>query len=204
MNAKKMVEKILIPRGIKDDRVLEVMSRIPRHAFVPETFQKQAYGDRALPIGEEQTISQPFIVALMTQALELEGTERILEIGTGSGYQAAILSQLAKQVFSVERIQRLALQARKRLETLDIFNVSIRYANGQTGWKEYAPFDRILVTAAMKEEPLSFLPQLKNGGIIVAPVEEGTQQNIYRYARTEDKYTKRFISDCSFVPFITT
>ncbi|MCB0272771.1 MAG: protein-L-isoaspartate(D-aspartate) O-methyltransferase [Bdellovibrionales bacterium] len=202
MNSKRMVEKYIAPRGIEDKRVLEAMKSIPRHHFVPEALFERAYSDHPLPIGHDQTISQPYIVALMTQALELQGSEKVLEIGTGSGYQAAILSLLVKQVFSVERIHALAVQARKNIEALDIHNVSIQCSNGETGWNEYAPFDCILVTAAMPDEPLAFMNQLRDQGVIVAPIEEDGVQKLYRYTKSNQQYTREYLCHCAFVPFI--
>ncbi|MCB1197735.1 MAG: protein-L-isoaspartate(D-aspartate) O-methyltransferase [Deltaproteobacteria bacterium] len=202
MNAKRMVEKYLRPRGITDERVLRVMSQIPRHHFVPIALHERAYSDHPLPIGQDQTISQPYIVALMTQALALQGTERVLEIGTGSGYQAAILSMLAKQVFSVERIHALSVQARKNIETLEIHNISTQCSNGQMGWKEYAPYDRIIVTAAMPDQPLYLLDQLREDGMIVAPIVEDGQQKLYRYIKRPDRCEREFLCQCEFVPFI--
>lgn len=155
VNSTRMIE-LLTSRGIKDHKVLKVMKETPRSLFVPETLHQRAYSDHPLPIGHDQTISQPYIVALMTQELELNGAEKVLEIGTGSGYQSAILSKLSQRVFSIERIQSLAIKARQILEGLDIHNVSIKCANGYYGWKEYAPFDRIMITAAIAQEPKVF------------------------------------------------
>src|SRR5580765_4371563 len=163
MSPKSMVEKFLRPRGIKDERVLRVMSQIPRELFVPEALKEKAYSDYPLPIGEDQTISQPYIVALMTEHLALTGNEKVLEIGTGSGYQTAILAKLAKQVFSIERFPKLATAARNRIEQLDLHNVSIKTGNGALGWREFAPFDRILLTAAAAEFPTSLFEQLSEG-----------------------------------------
>ena len=202
INTTKMIE-LLASKGIKDPRVLQVMKDIPRTLFVPETLHERAFSDHPLPIGHDQTISQPFIVALMTQELLLKGTEKVLEIGTGSGYQSAILSKLARSVFSIERIQSLAIKARKTLEELHIHNVSIKYANGSFGWKEYGPFDRIMVTAGMTQEPNMFFDQLAEGGILIAPVEDAQgQQWLCRYQKSNNKWNKSVLCACSFVPFV--
>jgi protein-L-isoaspartate(D-aspartate) O-methyltransferase len=202
LNPSKMIE-LLQSRGIKDARVLSAMKELPRNKFVPETLYERAYSDHPLPIGHDQTISQPYIVALMTELLELKGTEKVLEIGTGSGYQAAILAKLCRSVFSVERIQALATQARATLERFNIHNVSIRVANGYTGWKEYAPFDKIMITAAIKEEPQVFFDQLADGGILVAPVENANgEQFLCRYVKQKQQWTKTVVCGCAFVPFV--
>lgn len=203
MNSKRMVETYLKPRGILDPRVLGAMAQIPRHHFVPEILHDRAYSDHPLPIGHDQTISQPYIVALMTQALGLQGHERVLEIGTGSGYQAAVLSKVAKQVFSVERIHALSLKARENLDKLDIVNVSIQCSNGVMGWSEYAPYDHIVVTAGMEDEPLFLMDQLKEGGTIIAPVgKDGETQVLYRFTKLKNKIEREFLCHCAFVPFI--
>ncbi len=203
MNAKRMVEVYLAPRGITDPRVLEAMKEIPRHIFVPEILRERAYSDHPLPIGHDQTISQPLVVAYMSQALELKGTETILEIGTGSGYQAAVLSKLAKRVFSVERVRALSIEARKRLDQLHIHNVSTRCSNGQTGWQEYSPFDHIMVTASMTQDPVFLMDQLKEGGTVVAPMNEGKpEQMLYRFIKHSDHIEKQALRSCAFVPFI--
>ncbi|MCC7460730.1 MAG: protein-L-isoaspartate(D-aspartate) O-methyltransferase [Proteobacteria bacterium] len=197
-----MIE-LLTSKGIHDARVLQVMKDIPRSLFVPEILHERAFSDHPLPIGHEQTISQPFIVALMTEELQLKGTEKVLEIGTGSGYQSAILSKLCRSVFSIERIQPLAIKARQTLEGLGIHNVSIKYANGYYGWKEYGPFDRIIVTAAMTEEPHVFFDQLVEGGILVAPVEDADgKQWLCRYQKQNNQWNKKILCACSFVPFV--
>lgn len=202
VNSTKMIE-LLSSRGIKDPRVLQVMKEIPRSHFVPETLHERAYSDHPLPIGYEQTISQPYIVALMTQELKLTGKEKVLEIGTGSGYQSAILSKLCRTVFSIERIQSLATKARQTLEAMDIHNVSVKTANGYYGWKEYAPFDRIIVTAAIAEEPKVFFDQVAEGGILIAPVQDATgNQYLCKYEKEKTQWTKTVLCACSFVPFI--
>lgn len=194
---------LLMSKGIKNRRVLEVMKETPRNLFVPEALWDRAYSDHPLPIGHDQTISQPYIVALMTESLELHGNEKVLEIGTGSGYQTAILSKLCKSVFSIERIQSLATKARAVLESQHLHNVSIKSANGISGWKEYAPFDRIILTAAIKGEPTPFFDQLADGGILVAPVESvDGQQLLCSYKKQKSEWKKTIICACSFVPFV--
>jgi protein-L-isoaspartate(D-aspartate) O-methyltransferase len=165
----RMVETQIRARGVKDAGLLKVMETIPRHRFVEEAMMDRAYHDNPLPIGEKQTISQPYIVALMTEALALTGEEKVLEIGTGSGYQTAILSQLAGRVCTIERIASLAGRARKILDYLNAFNVAIRVGDGTYGWKEEAPFDAILVTAGAPKVPSILLEQLGVGGRLVIP-----------------------------------
>jgi protein-L-isoaspartate(D-aspartate) O-methyltransferase len=202
INSTRMIE-LLVSRGIKDSKVLQVMKDISRSLFVPETLNQRAYSDHPLPIGHDQTISQPYIVALMTEELMLSGKERVLEIGTGSGYQSAILARLCKSVFSIERIQSLAIKARQTIENLGIHNVSIKYANGYYGWKEYAPFDRIIVTAAIAEEPKVFFDQLVDGGILIAPVQDvNGNQFLCKYQKQKNQWKKTVLCSCSFVPFV--
>ena len=171
----RMVADQLRARGITDPRVLTAMGRVPRHRFVEEALAARAYGDYPLPIGEKQTISQPYMVALMTQALELVGGERVLEVGTGSGYQTAILAELAAKVYSVERIRSLADRARAILEELGYYNVLIRVGDGTLGWREEAPFDAVLVTAAAPEVPAPLVEHVKPGGRLVIPVGGSTE-----------------------------
>ncbi|MEJ2201281.1 MAG: protein-L-isoaspartate(D-aspartate) O-methyltransferase [Desulfuromonadaceae bacterium] len=185
-----MVERQIRGRGINDPRVLEVMCQIPRHLFVEEAFQSQAYGDFPLPIGEKQTISQPYMVGLMTAALQLKGGEKVLEIGTGSGYQAAVLSKIAVKVYSVERIPALARRARKILDA------------GTFGWEEEAPFDGILVTAGAPSVPQTYVDQLAIGGRLVIPVGSLGQQVLKRIVRTETGCSEEILVDCRFVPLI--
>jgi protein-L-isoaspartate(D-aspartate) O-methyltransferase len=197
-----MVEVQLVPRGITDERVLEVMRSVPRHRFVGPGMEASAYGDHALPIGHGQTISQPYMVAVMTQDLELVGSERVLEIGTGSGYQTAILAALAEQVFSVERVEALADGARKTIEALGISNVAIQVGDGTIGWKEFAPYDRIVVTAGAPDVPKSLVDQLADPGIMVIPV--GTQgfQDL-KIVRKENGTTHiESGGGCVFVPLV--
>lgn len=183
---KKMVDSQIRSRGVRDERVLAAMEKVPRHFFVEEGLQDQAYSDHPLPIGERQTISQPYIVALMTEALDLTGTEKVLEIGTGSGYQAAVLAELADRVFSTERIARLAERARKILDALRYSNVLIKVGDGTQGWKEEAPFDGIIVTAGAPKVPKPLVEQLAVGGRLVIPVGDRFSQNLLRVVRLSE------------------
>ncbi|HLG21126.1 MAG TPA: protein-L-isoaspartate(D-aspartate) O-methyltransferase [Bdellovibrionota bacterium] len=203
MTSASMVDQFLQTRGIRNPKVLEAMRKIPRDRFVPEAFRERAYADHSLPIGDDQTISQPFTVATMTEALELTGTEKVLEIGTGSGYQAAVLAELTRSVFSIERIHRLASRARRNLEALGYHRVSVRVANGLYGWAEYAPFDRIVVTAVCREFPFILAEQLIEGGKLVLPLaEEEKIQRLYVMTKRGKQWGKKFLCECSFVPFV--
>jgi protein-L-isoaspartate(D-aspartate) O-methyltransferase len=173
---RRMVEEQLRSRDISSPRVLDAMLKVPRHLFVPDAQRAASYGDYPLPIGHEQTISQPYIVAFMTQALEVAPEHRVLEIGTGSGYQAAVLSLLAKDVYTIEIVAPLADRARGTLSTLGYRNVHVRTGNGYLGWPEHAPFDRIMVTAAPDEVPRALVEQLKVGGLMAIPVGTTTQE----------------------------
>ena len=197
-----MVETQLIPRGITDEAVLEAMRDVPRHLFVAPGMESRAYGDHALPIGEGQTISQPFMVALMTQVLELTGSERVLEIGTGSGYQTAILSRLAEQVFSIERVDSLTARARAVLEKLGASNVAIRIGDGTIGWTEFEPYDRIIVTAGAPEVPPSLEEQLGDPGIMVVPVGSQGLQQLRVIVKSEGEVSVRDAGGCVFVPLV--
>lgn len=166
----RMVKKDLAGRDITDPKVLEVMSRIPRHLFVPPKYRSKAYADQPLPIGEGQTISQPYIVAFMTQALRLKGSEKVLEIGTGSGYQAAVLAEIVKEVYTIEIRERLAKSATERLQKMGYKNIHVKCADGYFGWKEHAPFDAIIVTCAANHYPPPLFQQLKEGGRMVIPL----------------------------------
>ena len=198
----RMVDEQLIPRGINEPRVLSAMKKVPRHLFVEEALQDRAYGDYALPIGEKQTISQPYMVALMTEALELSGSEIVLEIGTGSGYQAAILAELSRQVYSIERIASLALRARKVIEVLGYKNVDIKIYDGTLGWEEKAPFDGIIVTASAPDIPKSLTDQLKLGGRLVIPVGTRHFQTLIKVVKKKDGLVKMPLTECVFVPLI--
>jgi protein-L-isoaspartate(D-aspartate) O-methyltransferase len=171
-----MIREQLRARDIRDPRVLDVMSRVPRHVFVPDEQRAGAYEDHPLPIGHGQTISQPYIVAFMTQALKVEADHNVLEIGTGSGYQAAVLAELAKEVYSIEIVAPLGERARATLESLGYKNVHVRIGNGYLGWPEHAPFDRIMVTAAPVEVPQALVDQLKIGGLMAIPVGDVLQE----------------------------
>jgi protein-L-isoaspartate(D-aspartate) O-methyltransferase len=197
-----MVETQLRARGIRDKRVLEAMSKVLRHLFLEESLRRQAYEDHALPIAEKQTISQPYIVALMTEALELKGTEKVLEIGTGSGYQAAILAELAEQVFSVERIESLANEARKLLEKLGYRNITIEVFDGTCGWKEESPFDAIIVTAGSPRVPQPLIDQLKIKGRLVIPVGEVYSQMLLKITKEAKGSRQQDMGGCRFVKLL--
>jgi protein-L-isoaspartate(D-aspartate) O-methyltransferase len=200
--AERMVDAQLVPRGIADAGVLTAMREVPRHLFVGPGMEQSAYGDHALPIGEGQTISQPYMVALMTEVLRLSGTERVLEIGTGSGYQTAVLARLAEQVFSVERVRPLAERARATLEQLGVMNVAIMVGDGTVGWSEFAPFDRIIVTAGAPDIPESVLEQLADPGVMVIPVGSQGMQELQVVDRANGKTTLHEAGSCVFVPLV--
>jgi protein-L-isoaspartate(D-aspartate) O-methyltransferase len=196
-----MVRDQLRGRDVVNPRVLDAMSRVPRHLFVPEPDRADAYGDFPLPIGHGQTISQPYIVGFMTQALEIEPQHRVLEIGTGSGYQAAILAQLAKEVYTIEIVAPLADRARSTLDALGYRNVRVRTGNGYLGWPEHAPFDRVMVTAAPDEVPRPLVDQLRVGGLMAIPV--GTfDQELRILRRTETGLETLRTLPVSFVPMV--
>lgn len=173
---KDMVSEQIQARGVTDELVLEAMRKVPRHEFVSKALILQSYSDYPLPIGEGQTISQPYIVALMTELLELKGGEKVLEVGTGSGYQAAILSEIVKEVYTIEIVDSLAKKAKRKLKELHYNNVSVRSGDGYAGWKENAPFDRIIITAAPPKIPKPLIDQLSDGGILVVPVGSHHQE----------------------------
>ncbi len=201
----RMVDTQIRARGIADSRILEAMSKIQRHLFVDEALADQAYNDNPLPIGELQTISQPYMVALMTDAMELKGRERVLEIGTGSGYQTALLAELAEQVFSIERIASLANNARRILDHLGYYNVAIRVGDGTYGWKEEAPFDAILVTAGAPGIPQPLVEQLAIGGRLVLPVGGRSIQDLIKITRQSEDIQdvkKESLGGCRFVDLI--
>ena len=197
-----MVENQLRPRGIKDERVLSAMESVRRHLFVREDLQDIAYDDRALPTGEGQTISQPYMVALMTELLELRGDERVLEIGTGSGYQSSLLSLLALEVFTVERVDSLAESAKDLMKGLGYLNVHVFTGDGTLGLPEYAPFDAIIVTAAAPKIPDAYISQLKTGGRLVIPVGDKYSQVLYLIRKTPSGVEKSTSTSCVFVPLI--
>ena len=197
-----MVETQIKRRGVLDPRVLAAMAKVPRHRFIPRHLWEQAYSDYPLPIGEEQTISQPYIVALMTQALELTGPEKVLELGTGSGYQAAVLAELAAQVYTIERIPTLARTAEQVLASLGYDNVHVIVADGTLGWVGEAPFDAILVTAGSPQVPPPLLDQLAMVGRLVIPVGDRYTQTLTRVRRTPDGLQHEYLGGCRFVKLI--
>jgi protein-L-isoaspartate(D-aspartate) O-methyltransferase len=197
-----MVEGQLVSRGITDPRVLDAMRKVPRHLFLDEALGDRAYDDSALPIGEKQTISQPYIVALMTQALALQSTDKVLEIGTGSGYQTALLAELASRVYSIERVKSLAMQARERLDRFGYQNVTIRNSDGTYGWGDAAPFDAILVAAGSPSIPSMLVEQLREGGRLVIPVGDRNTQVLQLGLKERGKLAVSVLGDCVFVPFI--
>jgi len=198
-----MIKRLRDHYRIQDERVLDVMNRLPRHQFVPEAIKHQAYKDNALPIASNQTISQPFIVARMTELLELKPNARILEIGAGSGYQTAVLASLAGKIFAIERIPNLAATAQERLQKLGFHNVTLRCADGTNGWEVYAPFDGILVAAGSPDLPQPLLKQLKIGGRLVIPIgSDPKTQNLIRVTRDAGGFQTEDFGACSFVPLI--
>lgn len=198
----RMVKEQIEARGIRNERVLAAMRKVPRHEFIPEALRDSAYSDNALPIGEGQTISQPYMVAIMTELLDLIGTERVLEIGTGSGYQSAVLAELCEKVYTVERVKPLAEKARAALDRLGYSKVAIKVYDGTYGWKDMAPFDAIIVTAAAPEIPQALVEQLKVGGRMVIPVGERFSQMLVKLIKTpEGPVTEKSIP-CVFVPLI--
>jgi len=202
---RRMVEDQVIARGVKDPRVIDAMLKVPRHKFVEEALESQAYQDAPLPIGERQTISQPYMVAVMSEALELDGSETVLEVGTGSGYQAAVLALLADRVFSLERIPALARRARKVLDACGYTKVNIRVADGTQGWQEMAPFDAIIVTAGAPDIPAGYLDQLAVGGRLVIPVGDRMSQVLMRMTRiSEHDFKEEKLLGCRFVPLVGT
>jgi len=196
-----MVAEQIEARGVKDSRVVEVMDKVLRHEFVPEKYRPFAYEDYPLPIGEGQTISQPYIVALMTECLNLKGDEKVLEVGTGSGYQAAILSELAKEVYTIEILQPLAKRAEELLQRLGYGNVKVKCGDGYLGWEEYAPFDGIIVTCAPDHIPEPLIDQLADGGRMVIPVGESRFIQILKLVeKKEGKVTIKNVTSVQFVP----
>ncbi len=194
-----MVSRHLVPRGIADHRVLAAMGKVPRHLFVPEDQRDSAYGDHPLSVGCGQTISQPYIVAFMTEALKLSGGERVLEIGTGSGYQTAVLAEIASEVFTVERIGRLLVGARAALDGLGYRNIRYRLADGTNGWPGEAPFDAVIVTAAGPKIPAPLLEQLAEGARLVMPLGGRFRQRLVRVVREKENNREEYLMDVRFV-----
>jgi protein-L-isoaspartate(D-aspartate) O-methyltransferase len=197
-----MVRTQLAARGIRDVRVLDAMRNVPRHKFVPETFRQDAYEDHPLPIGAEQTISQPYIVAAMLEHLALKATDRILEVGTGSGYVTALLSLLCAEVYSVERHAQLAASAESTLHRLKYRNVKIRVGDGSQGWAEHAPFDAILVSAATPGMPPTLFAQLREGGRMMVPIGPPFSQELQLICKVSGKPEARILEGCRFVPLV--
>jgi protein-L-isoaspartate(D-aspartate) O-methyltransferase len=197
-----MVERQIRRRGVTDSLVLDAMERVERHRFVPANHQYLAYEDSALPLSLGQSISQPYMVAAMTEALETTPTSRILEIGTGSGYQTAVLAEIASKVFTIERLPELSIDAQAVLGSLDYANVEFRIGDGSHGWPDEAPFDGILVTAAAAKVPQQLLDQLGDGACLVVPVGGPPDQDLYQIRKDGNSYHHRFITRCRFVPLV--
>ncbi len=197
-----MVRKQIEVRGVSDPKVLEAMRKVPRHHFVSEALWDQAYGDFPLPIGEQQTISQPYIVAEMTQALQLNEEDRVLEIGTGSGYQAAILSEIVFRVYTIERIHPLFIKSRKLFDKLQYYNILTKYSDGTSGWEEESPFDAIIVTAGAPEIPKLLINQLSIGGRMVIPVGDQYSQELVKLYKDVQGIHKTNLGGCRFVKLI--
>ena len=199
---RKMIEEQLLGRGIKDLSVMEVLSRVPRHLFVNSSLRHRAYGDFPLPIGDNQTISQPYIVGLMTEVLKLKENERVLEIGTGSGYQTAILAELASQIFTIERIKPLAKNTKLLLERLGYSNIVFKAFDGTYGWRDQSPFDAILISASTPDVPTALIQQLADKGRLVAPVGRRESQDLVVLQKNGSRVVRREIGSCKFVPLI--
>ena len=195
----RMVQEQLVSRGINDTRVLGVMTRVPRHLFLESELRDQAYEDHPLPIGANQTISQPYMVALMAEALELKGTERVFEVGTGSGYLAAVLSELCAEVFSVETVEKLASKARNLLTSLGYRNVSVLMGDGTLGWEEHSPYDAVVISAAAPCIPRPLLEQLKTPGYLVFPMGEKELQTLVRIRKDKAGIREEYLGECQFV-----
>jgi len=194
-----MVDEYVAKRGIRDERILQAMRDVPRHLFVPSVVAAKAYGPGALPIGAKQTISQPYIVARMIELLELTGKEKVLEIGTGTGYQAVVLSKLCAKVFSIERINELALRAAELIRALKVYNATVKVFDGTYGWSDQAPFDRIIVAAAAPEVPEPLVQQMARTGRMVLPIGKGGNQRLARVTRVG---TRIQIEDCGTAEFV--
>jgi protein-L-isoaspartate(D-aspartate) O-methyltransferase len=198
----RMVKNQLVPRGITDQGVLRVMEKIQRHLFVEEALSGEAYNDHPLPIGHKQTISQPYIVALMTQALELTGREKTLEIGTGSGYQTAILAELSEMVYTIERIRPLLEKSRELLEDMGYANIRFKAFDGTLGWQEHAPYDAIMVTAGAPRIPKPLLDQLRDGGRMVIPIGNRYSQDLIKMTKRKDICREQNLGGCRFVDLV--
>ncbi|MBP1739888.1 MAG: protein-L-isoaspartate(D-aspartate) O-methyltransferase [Deltaproteobacteria bacterium] len=198
----RMVKTQLIPRGIADENVLQAMGKIQRHLFVEEALVGEAYNDHPLPIGNKQTISQPYIVALMTEALELTGKEKVLEIGTGSGYQTAILAELSDMVYTVERIEPLLEKSKTLLKSLGYTNVYFKAYDGTLGWEDFAPYDAIMVTAGAPKVPEPLLKQLADGGRMIIPIGNKYSQDLIKVTRVNDRFVEKNLGGCRFVDLI--
>jgi len=202
LSRERMVKNQLIARGIKDERILRVMDKIPRHLFIENALYGEAYNDHPVPIGEKQTISQPYIVALMTEALELKGDEKTLEIGTGSGYQTAILAELSSRVYTIERIKSLLGNARKLLSQLGYDTILFKAFDGTLGWKEYAPFDAIIVTAGAPHLAKPLIDQLADNGRMIIPVGDRYSQELIKIVRKGKEFKQKSLGGCRFVNLI--
>jgi protein-L-isoaspartate(D-aspartate) O-methyltransferase len=195
----KMVAEQLVPRGITDSRVIAAMSKVPRHCFIRADLRSQSYEDQPLPIGNDQTVSQPYMVALMAEVLELKGPERVLEIGTGSGYAAAVFAELCHELFSIERIEELAIKARLALTAVGYHNVRIHTGDGTLGWAEEGPFDAIVISAGAPQIPRPLLDQIKPGGSLVFPMGEEELQTLVRLRKTPQGLKEEYFGECRFV-----
>jgi protein-L-isoaspartate(D-aspartate) O-methyltransferase len=202
ISREKMVREQIIGRGIKDENVIQAMREVPRHLFVEEALWSLAYSDRSLPIGEKQTISQPFIVGLMIEAVELQPGELVLEIGSGSGYQTAVLARMASKVYSLERIPSLLIRARRVLDEIGTLNVVMWQSDGTKGWKRFAPYDAIIVSAGGPEIPEPLLDQLADGGRLVAPVGDASGQDLIKVVRRGEEFTRTSLGPCRFVKLV--
>jgi len=202
LERERMVKEQIMTRGIKDKRVIEMMMKVPRHLFVDKTYYHQAYNDYPLPIGCSQTISQPYMVAAMTELLTLNGDEKVLEVGTGSGYQAAILALLCSKVYTIERIAELTKQARARLDELGFQNINFMVGDGSLGWPEYAPYDGIIVTAGAPDIPTPLIDQLADNGRLVIPVGGEYFQMLNLITKRKGRISRDEIFECTFVPLL--
>ncbi|MBU8892892.1 MAG: protein-L-isoaspartate(D-aspartate) O-methyltransferase [Bacteroidales bacterium] len=198
----RMVRNQIVSRGIKDQKVIQAMLNVKRHLFVPQNYERMAYEDRPLSIGEGQTISQPYIVALMTETLDLKKDMKVLEIGTGSGYQAAILAEIVNKVYTIEIIESLGVKARQLLESLNYDNINFRIGDGYKGWKEHAPFDAIIVTCAPTDIPKPLENQLKEGGKMIIPIGGSITQDLALFEKKNGKLIKKVVAPVRFVPMV--